>query len=252
MKLEWSKTLEDLGNLKITEGSKWKSSHWVAQSCPTLCNHMDCSLPGSFIHGIFQARVLGWVAISFSRGSFQSEDWTQVSRIAGRHFTIWAANASQRARLFRELAVLCILLSYWRWYIWWLSLIFCEVRVILWSKHTAFTPDVIVKVSVPQSCPTLCESMDFHHGLQSRFLWPQNSPGKNTGVGCHFLLQGIFLTQGLNPGLLHLQTDSLLSEPPGKPLTPDAKEQILISDEESLVTSNPQKSWGPKDWRLFT
>ena len=47
---------------------------------------MDCSLPGSFIHGIFQARVLEWVAISFSRGSFQPRNRTQVSCIAGRHF----------------------------------------------------------------------------------------------------------------------------------------------------------------------
>ena len=49
---------------------------------------MDCSLPGSFIHGIFQARVLEWVAISFSRGSSQPRDQTRVSRIAGSHFTI--------------------------------------------------------------------------------------------------------------------------------------------------------------------
>ena len=41
----------------------------VAQLCPTLCDPMDCSLPHSFVHGIFQARVLEWVAISFSRGS---------------------------------------------------------------------------------------------------------------------------------------------------------------------------------------
>ena len=40
----------------------------VAQSCPTLCNPMDCSPPGSSVHGIFQARVLEWVAISFSGG----------------------------------------------------------------------------------------------------------------------------------------------------------------------------------------
>ena len=46
----------------------------VAQSCPTLCDHMDCSLPGSFVHGIFQARILVWVAISFSRGSSQPRD----------------------------------------------------------------------------------------------------------------------------------------------------------------------------------
>ena len=43
----------------------------VAQSCPIPCNPIDCSTPGSSIHGIFQARILEWVAISFSRGSFQ-------------------------------------------------------------------------------------------------------------------------------------------------------------------------------------
>ena len=47
---------------------------------------MDCSLPGSSAHGIFQARILEWVAISFSRGSSQPRDWTQVSRIVSRCF----------------------------------------------------------------------------------------------------------------------------------------------------------------------
>ena len=51
---------------------------------------MDCSLPGSSIHGIFQARVLEWVAISFSRGSSQPRDRTQIFCIAGRSFTVWA------------------------------------------------------------------------------------------------------------------------------------------------------------------
>ena len=52
---------------------------------------MDCSLPGSSIHGIFQAIVLEWVAISFSRRSSRPRDWTQVSRVVGRRFTVWAA-----------------------------------------------------------------------------------------------------------------------------------------------------------------
>ena len=60
----------------------------IAQLCPTLCDPMDCSLPGSSVHGIFQAVVLEWIAISFSRGSSQPRDRTQVSRIAGRCFTI--------------------------------------------------------------------------------------------------------------------------------------------------------------------
>ena len=46
---------------------KVKSESEVAQSCPTLCDPMDCSLPGSSVHGIFQARVLEWGAIAFSR-----------------------------------------------------------------------------------------------------------------------------------------------------------------------------------------
>ena len=51
---------------------------------------MDCNLPGFSAHGIFQARVLEWGAISFSRGSSRPRDWTQVSRIVGRRFTVWA------------------------------------------------------------------------------------------------------------------------------------------------------------------
>ena len=62
----------------------------VAQSCPTLWDFMGCSLPGSSIHEIFQARVLEWVAISFSRGTSQPRDQTGASYVAGRHFTIWA------------------------------------------------------------------------------------------------------------------------------------------------------------------
>ena len=51
---------------------------------------MDCSPPGSSVHGIFQARILEWVVIPFSRGSSWLKDWTQVSCIAGQFFTIWA------------------------------------------------------------------------------------------------------------------------------------------------------------------
>ena len=60
----------------------------VTQSCATL-DSMDYRVPGSSIRGIFQARVLEWVAISFSRGSSWPRDQTQVSHIAGRRFTLW-------------------------------------------------------------------------------------------------------------------------------------------------------------------
>ena len=62
----------------------------LLQLCLTLCDPMDCNLPGSTVHGILQARILVWVAISFSRGSSQPRGWTQVSHIAGRFFTLWA------------------------------------------------------------------------------------------------------------------------------------------------------------------
>ena len=67
----------------------------VAQSCLTLCDPMDCSLSGSSIHGIFQARVLEWIVISFSRGSSWPKNRTQVSRIAGRCFTVWATREAK-------------------------------------------------------------------------------------------------------------------------------------------------------------
>ena len=67
----------------------------VAQSCLTLYDPMDCSLSGSSVHGIFQARVLEWIAISFSRGSSRPRNRTRVSRIAGRRFTVWATREAR-------------------------------------------------------------------------------------------------------------------------------------------------------------
>ena len=64
---------------------KWSE---LAQLCLTLCDPVDP--PGSSIHGIHQARVLEWVAISFSRGSSRPRNRTQVSHIAGRRFNLWA------------------------------------------------------------------------------------------------------------------------------------------------------------------
>ena len=69
-----------------------ESESEVAQLCLTLCDPMDCSLPGSSIHGIFQGRVLEWVTVSFSRGSSWPRDRTRVSVscIAGGFLPIWA------------------------------------------------------------------------------------------------------------------------------------------------------------------
>ena len=80
--------------------SEWVSE--VAQSCPTFYDPMDCSLPGSSVYGILQARVLEWVAISFSRGSSQPRDRTRVSCIPGRcyNFIFSLFNVISLARRF--------------------------------------------------------------------------------------------------------------------------------------------------------
>ena len=56
-----------------------KSASEVAQSCPTLCDLVDCSLPGSSVHGVLQVSILEWAAISFSRGSSQPKNQARVS-----------------------------------------------------------------------------------------------------------------------------------------------------------------------------
>ena len=71
----------------------------VAQSCPTLCSPVDYT-----VHGILQARILEWVTIPFSRGSFQPRDRTLVSCIAGGFFSSWATREAQRN-------LKCVLLS---------------------------------------------------------------------------------------------------------------------------------------------
>ena len=66
----------------------------VVQSYPTLCNCMDCNLPGSSIHGILWVRTLEWIAIPFSRGSSWLRDQTLVSCTASRFFTLCATGKS--------------------------------------------------------------------------------------------------------------------------------------------------------------
>ena len=138
----------------------------VTQSCPTLCDPMDCSPPDSSVHGIYQATILEWVAIFSFMGSFQPRNQTRISCIS--HIGKW-------------------ILYHWA----------------TWEAcHTSL-------VAIVQSCLTLWNP--------SRLLCPWNLPGNNIRVGCHFLLQGNFLTQGLNPHLLHWQAVSLPLVPPGKP-----------------------------------
>ena len=98
----------------------------VTQSCLTLCDPMDCSPPGSFVHGILQARVLELIAITFSRGSSWPRDRTQVSCIAGRRFTIWATRESDSESIGVSVSTLILSMNIQDWFplgwIGWISL----------------------------------------------------------------------------------------------------------------------------------
>ena len=71
----------------------------VAQLSVILCDPMDCSPPGPSVHGILQARILEFVAVPFSRGSSSPRDWTQISPIADRSFTVWTTRKPKSAIL---------------------------------------------------------------------------------------------------------------------------------------------------------
>ena len=113
-----------------------------AQLCLTLCDPMDCSLPGSSVHGIIPARILEWVAISFSKGSSQHRDWTHVSW--GSCFGRWILNHwATRGRLWLEgagcqmLAILTRPYSKWSWVLWpeerWAQFPLCPLLFGSWS-----------------------------------------------------------------------------------------------------------------------
>ena len=149
-------------SIRLIRYSWWKRKAAAAaaaaakslQSCPTLCDPMDGSPPGSPVPGILQARTLEWVAISFSNA--------------------------------------------WQWKV--------KVKSLSpWQEYRSGVPSPSpkiyengVSVLITQSCPILWDPVDCSSlGSSVR----GDSPGKNTGVGSHSLLQRIFPIHGLNPGL---------------------------------------------------
>ena len=214
----------DHGGSSDVPSGNWKQEEnlclsWseVAQSCPTLWDPMDCSLSGSSV----QARILEWIAISFSRGSSQPRDWTWVSCIAGRLLTGWATREVTKVSPLRWLgieprstvwkaAMLTtippMLLKYTQIFYIVNKWLIKAVKELNWKDGCMWAKSL-------QSCPTLFNLMDCSlpgssiHG---------DSPGRNTGVGC-YAIPFQECDQRANPGLsclLHGQVGSLLLVPP--------------------------------------
>ena len=95
-RMDWLDLLQSKGLSRVFSNTTvQKHQFFSTQSCPNFCDPMDCSPPDSSVYGILQASILEWVAISFSRGSFQPRDWTWVSCIAGRLFYHLSHQGSQ-------------------------------------------------------------------------------------------------------------------------------------------------------------
>ena len=139
----------------VLNGTDYESASLVAQSCPTLCDPMDCSLPGSSVHGIFQARVLEWVAISFSRGSSWPRDLPHRRQTLCRlsHHILW------------------IWIQYFRsnsgTSSWWsipISSLIWALLLVLFSNFSWVISSMLSTAAAAakslQLCPTLCNPTD--------------------------------------------------------------------------------------------
>ena len=193
------------------------------QSCPTLCNSIDGGPPGSPVPGILQARTLEWVAISFSntgKWKVKVKSLSHVRLLA----TPWTAahQAPPSMGFSRQ--------EYWS-------------GVPLPSPFIRRTPTKI-KPCYVLSRVLLCDPMVTPPGSSIH----GDSPGKNTGVSCHFLLQGIFLIQGLNPNLLHLlhwQVGSLPVVLPGKPSLRACQIVLKLTQSKYLINEAGSVSSSP-------
>ena len=162
----------------------------VAQLCPTLRYPMDCSPPGSSVHGIFQERILEWVVISFSRGSSQPRDWTQVSLIAGRCFNLWATREAPYSGILH--ACMCAKSLYsCRIH----DPVDCQALLFMGFSRQEYWSGLPFPSPMQESekwkwSRSVVSDSSRPHGLQpTRLLCPWDFPGKSTGVGCHCLLQ---------------------------------------------------------------
>ena len=162
----------------------WWLSHQVMSDS---CDPMDCSLPGSSVHGILQARILEWIAISFSGWSSWPRNWTDVSFTAGRFFTGCCEGRPPEEGLPKSQTLVWQIPSY--------QLLHCCFYLI------------------PKSCLTLCDPMDYSlpgssvHGISQQEYWR----------GLPFPSPGDLPDRGVEPAFPALTGWFFTAAPPGKP-----------------------------------
>ena len=154
----------------------------VAHSYQTLCHPMDCSPPGSPIHGIFQARILQWVAILFSRQPSWPRDWMQVSCISGRFFTFeppcyYSPDFTSDVPVYSLMTnIICLHLHLCLSLDVCVSLCLCMLLGGLPYKHISITSRTVLNV-----CASLYSALQMLHFSQGEGLW-QPWPGKALSV----------------------------------------------------------------------
>ena len=171
-----------------------------AQSCLTRWNPMNYSPPGSTVHGVFQARILKWVAISFSRGSFRPRDWTCVFCISRRipyQWAIWEAYSRcsvqvETQKWMNKLAVSGVMKAAWCWKQWSASSV-GQVPAIIHKQLRCLIPVLnpfsLLSTSTP---PSMQGSPGSPCLIQSLALWckmrnPQDYTSKMSSLGQNFL-----------------------------------------------------------------
>ena len=116
-------------------------------SCLTLWDPMDCSPPGSSVHGILQARMLEWIAMPSSRGSHRPGHWTQLSHIEGEFFTIWATREAHHSPYPPESQCTKNQNSVFPY------LLAASANPQRWSEHASFPPRILPHLQFCQLLP---------------------------------------------------------------------------------------------------
>ena len=189
----------------------------VAQLCLTLCDPVNCSLPGSTVHGIFQARILEWIAISFCGVSSWPRDQTHgacVSCTAGEFLTCWATGEAISWPYVRvyfwtcDFSIdLCVYFSACIILFWslWCCCCFSSVQLLshVWLFATPWTAarQDSLSITTPKACSSSCPSSQWCHPITSSSVVPFSSRLQSFPASGSFLMNQFFASGGQSIGV---------------------------------------------------